>query len=519
MSSKGQSPHVRALISVYDKTGIVDFARRLVDLDWEILSTGGTMRTLEEAGVPVTAVADVTGFPEILDGRVKTLHPAIHGGLLARLEDPAHREQLADHDIQPIGMLVSNLYPFEQTVLKISINDREAIEQIDIGGPAMIRAAAKNHEFVIVLVDPADQQRVLEALNGGDVEHYLRRKLAAKAFQHTAEYDTLVSAYLRSDSERFPSDLTIAGRKSLDLRYGENPHQAAAAYFRLAPGGAPRGVLAAEKLQGKEISYNNLLDANAAWSAVQGWERPAVSIVKHMIPCGLAVRDTLPDAYEAALAGDPVSAFGGIVALNRPVDGATAVFLKSTFFEVILAPAFDDEARKQLRSKKNLRLLEMRPTDLEPDLSLEFRSIQGALLVQQPDLEPDHPSTWLVVTDRAPTDAEMRDLRFAWRAVRHVKSNAIVLARDEAIAGVGAGQPNRVESVNIAIRKAGERAAGAVLASDAYFPFADGLEAAIAAGVTAAIQPGGSIRDEEVLAAANGAGIAMIFTGIRHFLH
>lgn len=510
---------MRALISVSDKTGIVDFAGKLVELGWELLSTGGTHRALTEAGIPVTAVADITGFPEILDGRVKTLHPAIHGGLLARFDDPDHQKQLQMHQIEPIEMLVSNLYPFEQTLLQANITDGDAIEQIDIGGPAMLRAASKNHAHVVVVVDPADQARVLDALANGSVSHDLRRELAAKAFQHTAEYDTLVSAYLRPAADRFPADLTIAGRKSMNLRYGENPHQVAAAYMRLSPGTAPHGVLAAQKLQGKEISYNNLLDADSAWSTVQGWERPAVAIVKHMIPCGLAVRGQLSIAYEAALAGDPVSAFGGIVALNRPVNRETAALLKETFYEVILAPGFEDAAREVLRSKKNLRLLDMIPSDLVPNMESQVRSIQGALLVQQPDLAPDDATSWTVSTDRAPTQTEFQDLQFAWRAVRHVKSNAIVLVRDEAMVGVGAGQPNRVESVHIAVRKAGERVAGSVLASDAYFPFADGVEAAIAAGVTAVIQPGGSIRDEDVLAAANGAGIAMVFTGTRHFLH
>jgi phosphoribosylaminoimidazolecarboxamide formyltransferase/IMP cyclohydrolase len=343
--------------------------------------------------------------------------------------------------------------------------------------------------------------------------------LAAKAFQHTAEYDTLVSAYLRPQDERFPTDLTIAGRKKLDLRYGENPHQEAAAYLRLVPAKASHGVLAAEKLQGKEISYNNLLDADAAWSAIQGWDRPAVAIVKHMIPCGLAVRHELGEAYAAALAGDPVSAFGGIVALNRPVDANLATALKETFYEVILAPGFDADAVAMLGTKKSLRLLKMSNADLEPDRDLSVRSIQGALLIQEPDLLPIDTDSWKVVTDRHPTSDELENLQFAWRAVRHVKSNAIVLAKDQAIVGVGAGQPNRVESVSIAARKAGDRAAGTVLASDAFFPFADGVEAAIAAGVTVIVQPGGSVRDEEVIAAANAAGVAMVFTGARHFLH
>lgn len=510
---------MRALISVYDKTGVVDFSQQLIAIGWELLSTGGTLRTLQESGIPVAAVADITGFPEILDGRVKTLHPAIHGGLLARLDDSNHQAQLREHGIQPIGMLVSNLYPFEQTVMQPDIADDEAIEQIDIGGPAMLRAASKNHEHVIVVVDPEDHARVLKALQEGSISTAMRRELAAKAFQHTAEYDTLVSAYLRADDESFPVDLTLAGRKALDLRYGENPHQAAAAYLRLSPGHSPRGVLAADKLQGKEISYNNLLDADAAWSAIQGWDRPAVSIVKHMIPCGLAVHDDLASAYSSALAGDPVSAFGGIVALNRPVDAELAATLKEIFYEVILAPGFDSEALAMFTSKKNLRLLNMAVADLEPDTALTVRSIQGALLLQQPDVLPDDTSTWQVVSNRQPTEDELTDLTFAWRAVRHVKSNAIVLAKQQAIVGVGAGQPNRVESVNIAARKAGERAIGSVLSSDAFFPFADGVQAAIAAGVTALVQPGGSVRDEEVIAAVNAAGAAMVFTGTRHFLH
>lgn len=510
---------VRALISVYDKTGIVEFADQLSELGWELLSTGGTLRVLQDAGISVIPVPDVTGFPEILDGRVKTLHPSIHGGLLARLDDPQHRSQLEEHGIVPIGMLISNLYPFEQTVLRPGTSDADAIEQIDIGGPAMLRAASKNHAHVIVVVDPADQATVLEALRAGAVDLDVRRALAAKAFQHTAGYDTLVSAYLRDEKERFPDELTIAGRKTLDLRYGENPHQSSAAYLRLEPGVPVHGVLAAEKLHGKELSYNNLLDADAAWSAVQGWDLPAVAIVKHTIPCGLAVGPDAGDAYRLALAGDPVSAFGGIVAINRHVDGTLAEALRETFYEIILATDFDDEALQTLGSKKNLRLLRMSISDLRADRTTSVRSIQGALLVQEPDVLPDDHTSWQVVSDRQPTESERRDLEFAWRAVRHVKSNAIVLASNRSIVGVGAGQPNRVESVHIAVRKAAERAAGSVLGSDAFFPFPDGVEAAVAAGITAIVQPGGSVRDDAVIAAANASGVAMVFTGARHFLH
>ena len=513
---------MRALLSVYDKTGIVSVARRLRELGFDLISTGGTFQTLTEAGVPVLSVASVTGFPEILDGRVKTLHPAIHGGLLARQDDAIHQQQLSEHGITPITMLVGNLYPFEATVADPEVERSEAVEQIDIGGPAMLRAAAKNFASVTVVSDPNDYDWIMEALGHGALSSEDRKALAAKAFAHVSAYDSLVSAYLRQDgADGLPIELTFSGRKVQELRYGENPHQQAAAYQRLSAGPAAVGVLAATQRGGKELSFNNLLDADAAWSAVQGFDQPAVSIVKHTIPCGLSARPRLDDAFARALAGDPISAFGGIVALNREVDGDTGTNMAKTFFELIIAPDFSDAALEVLRRKSSLRLLEVpRPTGDGPTpRELDVRPITGGLLVQGPDNQPDDPTTWRAVTSRQPTTEEERDLRFAWQAARHVKSNAIVFAKDEAIVGIGSGQPNRLESVAIAARKAGDRAQGAAMASDAFFPFADGIEAAIAAGITAIVQPGGSVRDDEVIAAADAAGITMLFTGTRHFRH
>jgi phosphoribosylaminoimidazolecarboxamide formyltransferase/IMP cyclohydrolase len=510
----------RALLSVYDKTGIAELGRGLVDLGYEIVSTGGTLATLQAAGVPVTAVSDVTGFPEILDGRVKTLHPRIHGGLLARRDDPAHLSSLEAHRISTIDVVAANLYPFAETVARPDVSIGAALEQIDIGGPAMIRAAAKNFPAVAVLTDPADYASALEELRDGRLSTERRRALAAKAFAHTAAYDAVVAEYLR-DSEEWPQEVSFAGRLTRTLRYGENPQQRAAAYRRLRAGSPAQGVLEAEQLAGKELSFNNLLDADAAWNAVRGFTRPAVAILKHTIPCGLAERDDLATAFAEAVRGDPVSAFGGIVALNRPVDGETARRMAEIFFEVVVAPGFDDQTIETLGKRKALRLLRMPPA-LAPDgtgTSWDVRPIAGGLLVQTADCAPADISSWRVVTARQPDTREMDDLAFAWHAVRHVKSNAIVLARDRAIAGVGSGQPNRLESVRIAVDKAGERAAGSVLASDAFFPFPDGLEAAMAAGVTAAVQPGGSVRDEAVIAAADRARVAMIFTGTRHFRH
>lgn len=511
---------MRALLSVYDKSGIAEFARGLRDLGYEIISTGGTATALRAAAIEVIPVADVTGFPEILDGRVKTLHPAIHGGLLAQRDDPSHVAQLTSHNIAPIDLVVSNLYPFEQTVAHVGVADETVVDQIDIGGPAMIRAAAKNYRHVVVLIDPADLTPTLDSLRSGGLSLEQRRQLAAKAFAHVSTYDSVISDYMRGDDARFPAEWSAGARKQIDLRYGENPRQRAAAYRRLGPGSRPVGVLDATQLAGKDLSYNNLLDADAAWTASSGFSEPTVAIVKHTIPCGLASRNELSDAFGAALAGDPVSAYGGIVALNRAVDDVTARQLSAVFFEVVIAPGFSEEATRLLARKKGSRLLQM-PGDpaTAPDADWEIRTISGGFLLQEPDTEDDDVGAWSVASRTPPSEAQLDDLRFAWNAVRYVKSNGVVLARHRAIVGVGSGQPNRVGSVEIALRVSGKRTEGAVLASDAYFPFADGVEAAIRAGVGAIVQPGGSIRDAEAIAAADAAGIPMVMTGRRHFLH
>jgi phosphoribosylaminoimidazolecarboxamide formyltransferase/IMP cyclohydrolase len=510
---------MRALLSVYDKTGIEALGAGLAALGYEIVSTGGTQAALEAAGVPVTPVSDVTGFPEILEGRVKTLHPRIHGGLLARHDDPMHMGALEFHEIAPIDLVAANLYPFAATVAAGNVTLAAALEQIDIGGPAMIRAAAKNFRGVVVLTDPADYDTALRELSAGGPSDERRQALAAKAFAHTAAYDAVIAEFLRQP-EGWPQAVAFAGQLERALRYGENPQQQAAAYRRLRAGEPVPGVLDARQLSGKELSFNNLLDADAAWSAVGDLDGAAVAIVKHTIPCGLAVREVLADAFVEALRGDPVSAFGGIAALNRQVDGETARRMADIFIEVVIAPGFAADALETLGKKKALRLLAL-PSGASAASAGDWdvRPIRGGWLVQTPDAALPDRDTWQVVTARQPDEREWADLEFAWRAIRHVKSNAIVLARDRALTGVGSGQPNRLESVRIAVDKAGPRAAGSVLASDAFFPFADGLEAAIAAGVTAAVQPGGSVRDDEVIAAADRAGIAMVFTGTRHFRH
>ena len=514
---------MRALLSVYDKSGIVEFASGLTALGFQLVSTGGTLDALRDAGLAVRAVAEVTGFPEILDGRVKTLHPAIHGGLLARRDDAGHEAALSAHAIQRIDLLAGNLYPFAETVRDPSIAVAAALEQIDIGGPAMIRAAAKNFPAVVVLTDPADYSATIAALRQGDIPFDRRRALAAKAFAHVSAYDAVVAEYLRGapmGDDPFPSAFTLAGRKERILRYGENPQQRAAAYRRLGVGQQTSGVLDARQLGGKDLSFNNLLDADAAWAAAGTFADPTVAIVKHTIPCGLASRPTLAAAFEAALAGDPVSAFGGIVAANRPLDEETAQRIANGFFEVVIAPAFALEARQILGTKPQLRLLEvdLAPSGL-PAATWDVRQIAGGFLVQDADASPDDASGWMVVTRRAPDARESADLTLAWATVRHVKSNGIAIVRDRAVVGVGSGQPNRVESVRIATRLAGEAAAGASLASDAFFPFPDGIEAAAAAGVTAIVQPGGSVRDPRCIEAADRLNLAMLFTGTRHFRH
>jgi phosphoribosylaminoimidazolecarboxamide formyltransferase/IMP cyclohydrolase len=502
----------RALVSVYDKTGLADLARALHDAGAEIISTGSTAKAIAGAGVPVTAVSDVTGFPEILDGRVKTLHPAVHAAILADRDVAAHTDTLAAHGIAPIDLVVGNLYPFSATVADPSVTAHQAIEMIDVGGPTMVRAAAKNHAHVAVLVDPADYSVVVTQLAaGGGIDIATRRALAAKAFAHTAAYDAAIAEWFQRD-EPFPPTRITTWHKVSDLRYGENPHQPAAFYSGPRPG----GLSAAPPLQGKELSYTNLLDADAAWRIATAFAQPCVAVIKHTNPTGIAVADRLAEAYPAALAGDPVSAFGGIIGCNREVDADTARMIIGMFTEVVVAPAFTAEAREVFARRPNLRLLEVGPHDRdEPQVS----NVAGGLLVQVPDLGPDVVADWRVVTAAEPTAEQRRALAFAWQACRHVKSNAIVLATERAVVGVGAGQMSRVDSVELAIRKAGDRAKGAVLASDAFFPFRDGPDAALDAGIAAIIQPGGSKRDDEVIAACDERQVAMIFTGRRHFRH
>lgn len=509
-----------ALLSVYDKTGIVEFGRALEAAGLRLLSTGGTAAALEEAGLRVRSVADVTGSPEILDGRVKTLHPAIHGGLLARRENADHTAQLAEHGIETIDVLAGNLYPFVETVSREGVTLGEALEQIDIGGPAMVRAAAKNYPHVVVVVDPADYERVAGMIAGGGVPIEERRRLAARAFGHVALYDTAVASYLRDDAGEddqpaslFPEEFTAGFTLGGVLRYGENPHQPGAIYTR--PGGG--GIAGAKLLHGRAMSYINYLDADAAWTAVNMLPGGAVSVVKHANTCGLAMHEDQTEAYRRAHAGDPVSAYGGIVGLNTTVTAATAEAMRPVYYEVVVAPGYEPEALEILRKKsRNLRLLEVTP-EAAPGLAL--RTVSGGLLVQIPDRAEDDTAAWNVVTKRQPTAEERDDLEFAWRACRLIKSNAIVLVKDRAIVGMGAGQPNRVTSAHLAIRAAGEAAPGSALASDAFFPFPDTLELAAEAGVRAAISPAGSIRDEEVIEAADRLGMAMIMTGNRHFLH
>jgi len=514
---------MRAIISVSDKSGVTDFAKGLSKLGYEILSTGGTKKELEAARVPVKSVSEITGFPEILDGRVKTLHPAVHGGILANRKIAAHMEELAKHHVGEINLVAVNLYPFVQTVSKEGVSLDEALENIDIGGPTMIRAAAKNFPSVIVVVDPADYPLVLEKLQKGDLPLAERKRLAQKAFQHVAVYDTAISQYLRRDMEGFPDDMTVALKKRYGLRYGENPHQQAAFYAEPAVGTViDAGITWAEQLGGKELSFNNILDADAAWGAATDFSAPTVAVVKHTNPCGLASHDDIDEAYRRAFSGDPVAAFGGIVAANRLVTLAMAEEMKPVFYEIVIAPAYEPEALKLLRSKKDLRILvaKLPPAyGKAPAGYLDFRRVKGGFLVQSSDSLAEGNVDLKTVTKRQPTSAETKDLLFAWRAVKHIKSNAIVLAKDKTLLGMGAGQPSRIISAQIAIDKASDRVSGSVLASDAMFPFPDVVEAAAKAGVTAIIQPGGSIRDEDSIKAADKYKMAMVFTGERHFRH
>jgi len=514
----------RALLSVSDKTGLVDFAKALLVHGVEILSTGGTAQLLKLHGVVVTEVADYTGFPEMMDGRVKTLHPKIHGGILARRDQPDDTRAMDEHGIPPIDMVVVNLYPFAKTVAKGGCTMDDAIENIDIGGPAMVRAAAKNHRFVAVVTDPADYAALAKKMKAGGGALVLedRYALAAKAFSHTAEYDGMISSWLtardaQGSARAFPDRLNLQFRLAQALRYGENPHQSAAFYVERDP---PAGTLATfRQLQGKELSYNNIADADAAWECCRTFDVPACVIVKHANPCGVAVAEGPLAAYRNAFLTDPTSAFGGIIAFNRPVDGPAAEAVAQQFVEVVIAPGYDAVARQVFAARKNVRLLEIAPGSPAAG-RLEMKRVGGGLLVQGPD--DFDVSELRVVTRRAPTDAQMNDLVFAFRVARFVKSNAIVFCRDGTTLGVGAGQMSRVDSTRIAAIKAknaGLSLRRSVAASDAFFPFRDGLDVVARAGAVAVIQPGGSLRDEEVIAAADEHGLAMVFTGMRHFRH
>lgn len=510
-----------ALLSVYDKTGLMELAHGLVALGWGLIASGGTAVALRAAGLPVRDVAEVTGAPELLGGRVKTLHPAIHAGILAR-DLPADAAELAAHGIAAIDLVVCNLYPFAATVARPGVTLAEAVEQIDIGGVVLLRAAAKNFARVAVLADPGDYPAVLDALGRGEVDEATRRGLAAKAFGLTRAYDAAVESYLvgaRAGSSRddgdWPEALHLTAARAQTLRYGENPHQAAALYT-WQPGAGPLG---GRLLGGKELSYNNLLDLDAAWRAAESFDDPAVVIVKHLSPCGLASAESAAAAFPMALASDPVSAFGGVIAANRAVDGAFVAALAAAdlFVEAVIAPAFDEAALAWFAAhKKNCRLVAV---DAAPPLGVELRAVRGGLLAQTADAGDPANAVWRVAGRRPPSPEEDAALRFAWRACQHVKSNAIVLAQGTATVGIGGGLPSRVDAVRLAVDKAGARALGAVMASDAFFPFADGLEAAAAAGVTAVVEPGGSVRDDEVIAAADRLGVALVFTGVRHFRH
>jgi len=520
----------RALLSVSDKRGLVELARGLRELDVEIVSTGGSARELAEAGIEVRAIEDYTGFPEIMDGRVKTLNPRLYAGLLARRDDDGHLREAAAQEIEQVDLVCVNLYPFVETVARAGVTDEEAIENIDIGGPTMIRAAAKNSDFAAVLVDPADYEPVLAELreNDGRLGLETRRRLAAAAFATTARYDAAIAAWFAAREARaaggppdgLPEAFSESFEKVMDLRYGENPHQGAAFYARA---GAPTHLLAGvEQLHGKELSFNNLLDLSSARELVEEFERPACAIVKHNNPCGCAVGDDVRTAYERAFACDPQSAYGGVIALNRRVDAAAAEQLSKQFIEVLLAPGYEPEALSVLQEKKNVRLLEL-PHWPAPSAELEGKPVLGGRLVQSRDVVDETREQMQVVSKRQPSEQEWEDMLFGWVVCRHVRSNAIVIARDGATVGIGAGQMSRVDAVRIAIEKAQdaqpELLAGASLASDAFFPFADGPELAMGAGVAAIVQPGGSVRDEDVVAAVDAAGAAMVATGRRHFRH
>ena len=533
-----------AILAPYDKAGLKEFAFGLAELGFDIYSTSGTQRHLAEAGLPVHAISALTNFPEILDGRVKTLHPMVHAGILARRDKPEHMAELSRSGIQPIDLVCVSLYPFRETVARPGVTMEEALENIDIGGPAMIRAAAKNYPWVIALIDPADYDEALDRLRAENASLDYRRRLAAKAFQHVASYDTAIAQYLRSYAahpeepaaagvskghaealEGFPTQLTIGLQKAPDLRYGENPHQKAALYREDAPGPAT-GLLAAERLHGAEMSYLNYFDADAAWRAVSEFDDPAVVIVKHGTPCGIASHADIAVAYQRAFDSDPISPFGGIIAANRAVTWDMTEAMKGKRYDIIVAPAYEEPALERLRKRRDLRILRMEQGTGNKEQgphrpAIEYRSILGGMLAQQRDSRRADELELRVVTKRAPTARELKDLRFAWTCVKHVKSNAIVIAKDGATVGIGGGQPNRLWPTQQAIERAAGQAQGGVLASDAFFPFArgDAVELACRAGITAIIEPGGGVRDEEAVEVCDEYGVAMVFTGTRAFRH
>ena len=513
----------RAILSVTDKTGLVDFARKLQAMGVELVSTGGTAKLLRDTGITVQDISDLTGFPEMLDGRVKTLHPKVHGGILHRRENPAHRSAVAEHGIEPIDMVVVNLYAFEKTASKPGVPFEELVENIDIGGPSMIRSAAKNFQDVAVVTSPADYDAIAQEManSGGQISSATKWRLAQKAFATTAAYDSAIASTLERvnsnghfelrPADGFPATLRMSFQKVMDLRYGENPHQKAAMYSD----NSGRGVANGRQLQGKELSYNNIVDLQAAWDLAQEFEEPVVAIIKHTNPCGTATGKTLVEAYKKALECDPVSAFGGVIGVNRVIDGDAAEEMAKLFLEVIAAPGFDEAAKAKFSSKKNLRLVEVVPSDQKWVL----KNISGGMLMQDADVRPLSEADLKVVTKRAPTPEEKRALLFGWKVCKHVKSNAILYVRDGQTVGVGAGQMSRVDSCKIGAMKAQLPLKGTVAASDAFFPFPDGVEEIAKAGSTAIIQPGGSVRDQEVIEAADRHGMAMIFTGVRHFRH
>ncbi|MTI46719.1 bifunctional phosphoribosylaminoimidazolecarboxamide formyltransferase/IMP cyclohydrolase [Sporosalibacterium faouarense] len=509
----------RALISVYDKTGIVEFAKKLVELGWEIISTGGTARKLNEEGIEVIDISDITEFPECFDGRVKTLHPKIHGGLLAVRDNDEHIKKMNELDIHPIDIVVNNLYPFKETILKDGVSHDEIIENIDIGGPSMLRAAAKNYKYVSVIVDPFDYERVLDELESNDnIKDSTKEYLAAKVFQHTSHYDALISDYFNKKANiDMPEQITLTYEKKQELRYGENPHQKAAYYSSIQE---TEGTLSeAVQLHGKELSFNNINDTNGAIEILKEFNEPTVIAVKHANPCGIGSGNSIVEAFKKAYECDKVSIFGGIIASNSEIDSKTAELINKIFIEVVIAPSYTDEALEVLKSKKNIRILKLSNIMKKSYRSYDIKKVLGGVLVQERNNHLINEEAVKVVTEREPNDQEMRDLLFAWKAVKNTKSNGIVLAKDEGTIAIGPGQVSRIWALENAIKQAGERTNGSVMASDAFFPFSDCVEAAANRGITAIIQPGGSVRDEESIEMANKHGIAMIFTGIRHFKH